>query len=127
MLPKLLFNEKFDGLSLLAKIIYSVLLDRYYLSLKNNWRDTDGQIYIYFPIVNLAETLNISTPTAFKALKDLEKFELIKKVKQGFGKPDKIKVYIISELIAPIDNKKQKNYDSMITYDINDFEKLINK
>lgn len=49
--PKLLFtDEYFKDLSIEAKVLYGLLLDRMSLSLKNEWFDADGKAYIYFSI-----------------------------------------------------------------------------
>lgn len=129
MVPKCLFEPKYSGLSRGAKLMYGLLIERYNLSLKNNWKDTDGEIYLYYPVKVLAETLNISEKTTIKDLKELEAFDLVKRVKQGMGKPDKIKLYISSnESILPSTTKRtRQDYNGMVTYDINDLEKLINR
>ncbi len=128
MVPKRLFEAKYSELSPISKLSYALLLERYNLSLKNGWRDTDGHPYIYYPIINLAKILNISKPTSLKCLKELEAFDLIKRVRQGTGKPDKIKLYISAEPVsAPTVKEPKGNYDSIVTYDISDLEKLINR
>ncbi len=125
MVPKRLFEAKYSELSPISKLTYALLLERYNLSLKNGWRDTDGQAYIYYPIMNLARILNISENTASKALKELEALDLIKRKKQGMGRPDKIKLFIICEQGSNKENKK-KNNENIATYNMADLEKLIN-
>ena len=45
--PKLFYtDEKFRTLSSDAKILYGIMLDRLSLSVKNDWRDDDGKVYI---------------------------------------------------------------------------------
>ena len=47
--PKILFTaEAFDHLSTDAKLLYGILLDRMQLSIKNNWIDEDGKVFIYY-------------------------------------------------------------------------------
>ena len=50
-LPKeLLFDEKYQNLSISAITLYSILRDRHSLSLKNNWKDENGNTYIIFQL-----------------------------------------------------------------------------
>ena len=45
--PKLFYtDEKFRTLSSDAKILYGIMLDRLSLSVKNDWRDDDGRVYM---------------------------------------------------------------------------------
>ena len=47
--PKALFkNPKYKGLSLGPKLMYSILRDRLDMSIKNNWKDEKGYIYLIF-------------------------------------------------------------------------------
>jgi len=41
-----------SGLSLGPKLMYSILRDRLDLSIKNNWKDKKGYIYLIFSIEN---------------------------------------------------------------------------
>ncbi|WP_407967063.1 replication initiator protein A [Enterococcus faecium] len=92
-LPKELFvSESYKELSLNAKVIYSMLLDRKELSRKNNWVDEFGQIFLLFTRENIMEILNISKPTAVKAFKELADSKLIIEERQGLNKPNKIYV-----------------------------------
>ena len=46
--PKLLFtHDYYREISTEAKILYSILLDRMQLSLKKQWFDEEGRVYIY--------------------------------------------------------------------------------
>lgn len=90
-LPKELFvGDLYKGLSLNAKVIYSMLLDRKELSRKNNWVDEFGQIFLLFTRENIMRILNISKPTAVKAFKELADCKLIIEERQGLNKPNKI-------------------------------------
>lgn len=92
-LPKELFvGDLYKGLSLNAKVIYSILLDRKELSRKNNWVDEFGQIFLLFTRENIMGILNISKPTAVKAFKELADSKLIIEERQGLNKPNKIYV-----------------------------------
>ena len=41
--PKALFEEKYKSVSTDAKMLYGLLLDRMYLSVKNGWIDKQGR------------------------------------------------------------------------------------
>ena len=47
-------------LALATKLVYMVLLDRARLSQANGWADSSSQIYIVFPIVEIANTIDRS-------------------------------------------------------------------
>ena len=50
-IPKALFQEqRFQDLSTDAKILYGILLDRMNLSVKNEWFDKKGRVFIIFTI-----------------------------------------------------------------------------
>ena len=52
--PKqLMTGEQFKRLSMDAKVLYGLMLDRMGLSAKNGWRDELGRVFIYFSIVYL--------------------------------------------------------------------------
>ena len=47
-IPKLLFTEEyFKKISVEAKVLYGLMLDRMSLSMKNQWLDEEGKAYIY--------------------------------------------------------------------------------
>ena len=46
-IPRVLFTgQQFKGLSIGAKMLYGLLLDRMYLSSRNGWYDDQGRVYI---------------------------------------------------------------------------------
>ena len=47
----LLTEEKFSSLTLQSKMLYSVLLDRMSLSMKNGWFDEENRVYIIEPTI----------------------------------------------------------------------------
>ena len=47
-IPKALFtDERFAKVSIEAKVLYSLLLDRMGLSIQKNWHDESGRTFIY--------------------------------------------------------------------------------
>lgn len=91
--PKILFTDpEYETLTALAKILYGVLLDRESLSDKNKWVDDRGRIFVYMTNKAICKLLHISDKTATKLLVELEKIDLIQRVRQGQGRPSKIYV-----------------------------------
>ena len=77
-LPQFLFKEqKYEGLSDRAKIFYSMLCNKLSLSLKNEWRDEDGDTYLYFSVSEATKILGASHSTISKIYAELEKAGLI--------------------------------------------------
>ncbi len=89
-LYKFLFEDEFNNMSIGAKVIYSIMLDRNELSIKNNLIDDKGEVYIFMKIEEIKKLLNCGEQKAVKILRELELVELIKKEKVGFNKPNKI-------------------------------------
>lgn len=90
-MPKFLFNDKrFKVLSNDAKVLYSLMLDKMNLSIKNNIIDKDNKIYICYTINDIIQDLNCSKDKAIKIIGELGEngVGLIEKKKQGLGKPD---------------------------------------
>ena len=77
-------------LTLMAREMYKKLLERYYYSLKNNFKDKNGSICVIFPHEELMTILEISKPTAIKYLRELEDKNYIVKRRLGRGKPNLI-------------------------------------
>ena len=100
-IPKQLIKEKqFKTLSNDAKLLYSLMLDRLHLSIKNGWHDNENRIYIYYTMQEIMEDLNCSNPTCTKILAELDSKKgigLIERKKQGQGKPDRIYVKVFVE------------------------------
>lgn len=86
-LPKFLIDL---DISVEAKYIYCLLLDRYSLSEKNHWLDEDGNIYLYFTLFDVQKAIGISEKSAVNVFKELENNNLIIRKRQGQGNPAKI-------------------------------------
>ena len=90
--PKVLFTkEQFKPLSAEAKILYGIMLDKLDLSVKNNWGDDNGRVYIIYTIEQIMADMNCADQKATKLLDELEKkCGLIERRRQGLGKPNLI-------------------------------------
>lgn len=81
-----------DKLNSDSKILYAFLIDRLSLSQKNNWRDSENNVYLIFTRQEVQEKLNLSEKTVIKAFKQLSEVKLIADKRQGLGKPNLIYV-----------------------------------
>lgn len=61
-----------------AKLLYSILRDRYELSIKNNWIDKEGHVYCYYTRDKLAHDLGIGVRTVDSGLDSLKELNLLK-------------------------------------------------
>ena len=93
-----------------SKLLYGFLLDRLSLSIKNNWHDKDGNVYLIFTRKEVQEKLNLSDKTVTKAFKQLSDVNLIYEKKQGFSKPKLIYVAKIQHPKIELSHNR-KNYD----------------
>ena len=110
-IPKPLFtDERFSKVSIEAKVLYSLLLDRMGLSAQKNWHDESGRTYIYFTLDQVMRILGIGKDKALKLFKELDTVGLIERKRQGLGKPTKIyvKKFISTEFDLK-DHKSPKN------------------
>ena len=93
---QLVTGERFKRLSMDAKLLYGLLLDRMSLSAKNGWYDEQGRVYIYYTLDEIQEDLNCGHDKATRMLVELDNgkngFGLIERVRQGQGRPTKIYV-----------------------------------
>lgn len=92
-IPKLLVTgEDFSSLSISAKILYGLLLDRMAIASKNQWIDDEGRVYIQYQLSEIQEDMNISKRKAGECLNELQDMGLILKRKGGNGYPSRIYV-----------------------------------
>lgn len=95
-IPKLLFSDsRYAGISVEAKVLYGLLLDRMGLSMKNGWLDEEGRVYIIFTIADIKAMLGCAEQKANKLLRELDSaggIGLIERRRRGLGKPNVIYV-----------------------------------
>lgn len=92
-IPKeLVIGERFSSLSIPAKILYGMMLDRMSLSGRNKWVDGNNRAYIIYPVADVQADMNISKRKVSDYLKELEGIGLIKREHQGKGMPNHIYV-----------------------------------
>jgi len=99
-MPRFLYAGEFAGnrISNNARNLYTLLLDRHKVSIKNNWHDESGEVYIYFKREEMEQQLGISERTVTKVMQELKDLSLVEEKKQGLNKPNKI--YLLSPIIG---------------------------
>ena len=112
-IPKALFQEpRFQSLSTDAKTLYGILLDRMSLSVKNEWFDKKGRVFIIFTIEDVKRTLRCADNKATRLLRELEGFGLIERKHRGQGKPCLVYVKNFSSESSKESVKNRDNDDS---------------
>ena len=112
-IPKALFQEqRFQDLSTDAKTLYGILLDRMSLSVKNEWFDKKGRVFIIFTIEDVKRTFRCADNKATRLLRELEEFGLIERKRRGQGKPCLVYVKNFSAESSKESVKNRDNDDS---------------
>ena len=75
-----------------AKLIYSFIVDRLKLSIKNNFVNENGEVFVYFSRKEAEKLLCCTDRPITKAFNELLKLELIFEENRGIGKARKIYV-----------------------------------
>ena len=109
---RLFQEQQFQDLSTDAKTLYGILLDRMNLSVKNEWFDKKGRVFILFTIEDVKRALCCADNKATKLLRELEKFGLIERKRRGQGKPSLVYVKNFSAESLKESVKNRDNDDS---------------
>ena len=102
-LPKVFFDKKaqqypqYKHLTAQHILAYILMCDRLQLSILNQMEDKDGTPFIYYDLGNLAEDVRCGEKKAGQLVNDLGNMGLIRKVRQGLGKPNRIYVYEVDQ------------------------------
>ena len=90
--PKvLLYHETYKHMSAEAKLLYSLLLDRVGISIRNGWVDDQRRVFIIFTVEEIQDCLNCGNKKAVQLMNELEdRVGLIERKRQGQGKPNLI-------------------------------------
>jgi len=75
------------------------MLERHDLSIKNNWSDDNGDIFIYYTRAKMQSDISKSDKTVTKAINELKSFGLIEEKQQGLSMPNKI--YLLAPALTP--------------------------
>ena len=108
-IPKVLLTDpRYKGVSIEAKVLYGLLLDRMGLSVKNGWMDSDRRVYIYFTQEDAMALMSCGKDKATKLFRELDKdgIGLIERKKQGQGRPTRI--YVKNFILPPDPGQPQQ-------------------
>ena len=108
-IPKaLLTDPRYKGVSIEAKVLYGLLLDRMGLSVKNGWMDSNQRVYIYFTQEDAMALMSCGKDKATKLFRELDKdgIGLIERKKQGQGRPTRI--YVKNFILPPDPGQPQQ-------------------
>ncbi len=115
-IPKLLFTDsRYAGISVEAKVLYGLMLDRMSLSVRNNWVDDNNRVYIYFTLEEITDYLSIGKDKGVKLLKELDGI-LIERKKQGLGKP--VMIYVLNFVNSQNSIQSVDNSAEVLTSDV---------
>ena len=104
-IPKAMMTEElFASLSIQAKILYGLLLDRVGTARKNQWVDDENKVYVIYPIQEIMEDMNSSKSKAIKSLSELEDMGLVEKKQRGLGLPSLlyVKSFVVPETVPEV-------------------------
>jgi len=103
-MPHFLAAGEFAGnkMSSNARFLYTLLLDRHRISVKNGWFDDSGEVYIYFKREEMEAQLGLSERTVSKVMQELKDLLLVEEKQQGLNKPNKI--YLLSPIVGNDEN-----------------------
>ena len=88
-IPKLLITDnQFSELTIQAKMLYGLLLDRMAMSIKNKWVDSKNRVYVIYPIAEIQNDMHITRRKAMECLAELERKGLVEKQIRGSGMPN---------------------------------------
>lgn len=91
-MPQALFSDKYSQLSNDAKILYMLLLDRKSLSEKNHFNDENGNTVVLYSNDEVCRKIGCGHDKATKLFRELEGANLLRRHRQGKGKPSFIYV-----------------------------------
>lgn len=89
---RLVKDPEFAVLAMDAKVLYSMMLARNALSVRNGWIDSRGRVFIIYSVKEIMSDLGCANQKAAKLLAELEQAELIVRKFQGRGNPARIYV-----------------------------------
>ena len=89
--PKFLFtNRKYKNISIDAKVLYMLLLDRMCLSDKNKLQDEQEEVFLYFTQKEVMKLLGYAHGKVSRLFKELSLAKLIYRDKSGNGRAHRI-------------------------------------
>lgn len=104
--PRFLLDARLNGTEMR---VYVILLDRTRMSMVGDrWKDSQGNVFLVYPVEELAETLNVTPRCVENALAALERNGWIARARQGIGRANRIYLKI------PEDPSHEKESSSLM-------------
>ena len=98
-IPKVLFTDQsYSTMTMEARVLYGLMLDRMSLSARNGWLDGYGRVFIFFTLEDAMALMGFGHNKAVRHFRELEDMGLIERKKQGQGRPTRI---YVKNFIAP--------------------------
>lgn len=117
-LPKALIKDRrFKDISSDSKLLYSILLDRMSLSLKNHWVDELNRVYIIYTLKEVMIEFECSERKASSLMAELKRGGLIEKKRRGLGKADLV---YVKNFIVPKDYSDFERNEEMEEKEVKD-------
>ena len=93
-IPKaLFFDKRYENLSVDARVLYSLLLDRKEMAVRNGWIDRYGAVYVLYSREEMEKHLNAPSIRVERALAQLEAHDQMVAVARPYkGRADQIYV-----------------------------------
>lgn len=90
-LPKFLFEGRFKaGLSAEAKLLYSLLKDRFEMSLRSGWVNSNGEVYLIYTRQDMCDMLGCKMQKIRKLIDELKTCGLLDEERPGRNLPNRI-------------------------------------
>ncbi|MCT8383641.1 Replication initiator protein A [Leuconostoc mesenteroides] len=112
-IPKALFeNEFYADMKLETKMAHAILHDRFLLSIKNNWIDKNGDVYLIYKNSDLQTILSVGEKKVISLKKELADFGLLEEERQGLNKPNRLHVgninvdFEVIHRVSPLGDKE---------------------
>ncbi|OTO03204.1 replication initiator protein A [Enterococcus sp. 5B3_DIV0040] len=113
VIKKIRYTSDYAQLSNDAKLAYGALYNRCQLSIrsyesgKRDFVDEHGSVFLIFTVEELMELLDKSKTTVTKVKQELAKMKLLREVKQGLNKPNRLYLQLVEA-----DHQIIEEYDS---------------
>lgn len=96
-MPRFLLN---CPVSNTAKLLYIQMLGKAQLSQKNHWLDDQGRVYFIYPVYQMALDMDKSETTIKAVMKELMEAELLEKIPEGRGRPNRLYILFPAEEVG---------------------------
>lgn len=116
--PKILFVPPYKKLSNDTRFLYAILRERIKLSQKNKWINEKNEVYVIYPLKEIATKWGFSRSTASRLIEQLKVAGLIETERLGQGKANRIFVCLPVLPESELDSQNP-NFRNLIPSDKN--------